>query len=46
MQYAIKTSHFTRTFLMPLMLLMMIFAVSGCGDKEPAQRKADRKSVV
>lgn len=40
MQYAIKTSHFTRTFLMPLMLLMMIFAVSGCGDKEPAQRKA------
>jgi len=40
MQYAIKTSHFTRTFLMPLMLLMMFFAVSGCGDKEPAQRKA------
>lgn len=40
MQYAIKTSHFTRTFLMPLMLLMMVFAVSGCGDKEPAQRKA------
>ena len=40
MQYAIKTSHFNRTFLMPLMLLMMIFAVSGCGDKEPAQRKA------
>lgn len=40
MQYAIKTSHFTRTFLMPLMLLVMIFAVSGCGDKEPAQRKA------
>src|SRR5471030_1269783 len=39
MQYAIKTSHFTRTFLMPLML-MMIFAVSGCSDKEPAQRKA------
>ena len=40
MHYATKTSHFHRTFLMPFMLLMMIFAVSGCGDKEPAQRKA------
>ncbi|WP_421670947.1 DUF3053 domain-containing protein [Rahnella sp. EDr1-12] len=40
MHYATKTSHFHRAFLMPFMLLMMIFAVSGCGDKEPAQRKA------
>ena len=40
MHYATKTSHFHRTFLMPFMLLMMIFAVSGCGDKELAQRKA------
>ncbi len=40
MHYATKTSHFHRTFLMPFMLLMMIFAISGCGDKEPAQRKA------
>jgi len=40
MHYATKTSNFHRAFLMPFMLLMMIFAVSGCGDKEPAQRKA------
>ena len=40
MHYATKPSHFHRAFLMPFMLLMMIFAVSGCGDKEPAQRKA------
>lgn len=40
MQYAIKTSHFNRAFLMPFLLLALVFAISGCGDKEPAQRKA------
>lgn len=34
-----QNSHFSRAFLMPFMLLL-IFVVSGCGDKEPAQRKA------
>lgn len=40
MQHAIKPSVLNRAFLMPFLLLLMIFAVSGCGDKEPAQRKA------
>lgn len=40
MYYAIKPTHFHCAFLKPLILLLMIFAVSGCGDKEPAQRKA------
>jgi len=40
MQHAIKPSGLNRVFLMPFIVLLMIFAVSGCGDKEPAQRKA------
>lgn len=35
-----QNSHFSRAFLMPFVLLLMIIVVSGCGDKEPAQRKA------
>jgi hypothetical protein len=35
-----NNSRFTRYFMLPLMLATLILAVSGCGDKEPAQRKA------
>ncbi|WP_112151300.1 DUF3053 domain-containing protein [Rahnella sp. GSA61A] len=34
----LQTSH--RVFLLPFMMLLMIIVLSGCGDKEPAQRKA------
>ncbi|MGV8926478.1 MAG: DUF3053 domain-containing protein [Ewingella sp.] len=32
--------RFIRYLMLPLMLATLILAVSGCGDKEPAQRKA------
>lgn len=37
---ATRTPPLHRVFLLPFMLLLMMFALSGCGDKEPAQRKA------
>lgn len=40
MHSAPRTSAFNRAFLLPFMMLLMIFAISACGDKEPAQRKA------
>lgn len=40
MHSATRTTTLHRAFLLPFMLLMMVFAISGCGDKEPAQRKA------
>ncbi|WP_205952678.1 DUF3053 domain-containing protein [Rahnella sp. CFA14(1/10)] len=41
MHSAPRSQAFHRVFLLPFMLLlMMMFALSGCGDKEPAQRKA------
>ncbi len=35
-----KGSTLTRFVLMPFMLLAMLIALNGCGDKEPQQRKA------
>jgi len=40
MHSAPRTSAFNRAFLLSFMMLLMIFAISACGDKEPAQRKA------
>jgi hypothetical protein len=40
MHSAPRSQAFHRVFLLPFMLLLMMFALSGCGDKEPAQRKA------
>jgi len=40
MHSATRTTPLHRVFLLPFMLLLMMFALSGCGDKEPAQRKA------
>lgn len=40
MHSAPRSQAFHRVFLLPFMLLLMMFALSGCGDKEPAQRQA------
>ncbi|MCR9002693.1 DUF3053 domain-containing protein [Rahnella perminowiae] len=40
MHSAPRSQAFHRVFLLPFMLLLMMFSLSGCGDKEPAQRKA------
>src|SRR5471030_208012 len=40
MNNPVFTTRFMRFLMLPFMLMTLVLAVSGCGDKEPAQRKA------
>ena len=40
MHSAPRSPALHRAFLLPFMMLLTLFVLSGCGDKEPAQRKA------
>ena len=40
MHSAPRSPALHRAFLLPFMMLLALFVLSGCGDKEPAQRKA------